>query len=68
MSNPNACFQMAFYDAPAMAMFMAAVWSAADDLDSGEDPEAVALRLRAAYCLFERISIAGPEATENANP
>lgn len=51
-----------------MAAFMAAVWAAADDLDSGEDPEAVALRLRAAYCLFEQVSIAGPEATENASP
>lgn len=65
---PNPCFQIAFYDAPAMAAFMAAVWAAADDLDSGEDPEAVALRLRAAYCLFEQVSIAGPEATENASP
>lgn len=53
--------QIAFYDAAAMADFMAAVWSIAERLDLDDiDPTDAGNSLKRAYCDFERASIVGP--------
>ena len=58
---PDGRVQIAFYDAAAMAAFMAAVWSIAEQLEIDDiDPTDAGTSLKRAYCLFERASMAGP--------